>query len=280
MRASGLRQACGLLFNLLALLCILQNLWEADVPVVRYAWCPAAAAVLYVILRGRKAFLLFLRSRDSDAACLIFLAAVSFLALLFARGPGAKFANVAQWGRAIGAIARVLRFHDMFGNWWFLGLASVLGASLAAKLISRRAWRPLRAGLSSARAGLLLVLVAGIVWKTAGARGWVEVSEGAQTRTVRDADSLGSFELPCTVRLDPVEAGTHITVLTDDGPAAGGEPPVSWGGWRIRLYERRLHGASLFVVRDPGWGLAALGLVLVAGGFVFDAAASWRKGWA
>jgi len=79
MKPPRLRQACALVFNLLALLCILQNLWESEIAVVRYAWIPAAVGVLYVIVRGAKASRLFLRSRDSDAACFIFLAAASIV---------------------------------------------------------------------------------------------------------------------------------------------------------------------------------------------------------
>ena len=280
MNPSRLRRACALAFNLLALLCILQNLWESGVPVVRYAWVPAAAGALYVIVRGAKAFRLFLESRDSDAACLIFLAAASFLSLSFARGPGGELVNVGLWGRVLGSVARVLRFHHMFGSWWFIGLCSLLGASLAAKVISKRAWRPARAGLTSARVGLLLVLLAGVVWKSAGARGWMDLRDEEWDNVVLDADVPDRFELPFNVRLHLAGASVRVVLIDGGRVLAQGELPLSHGGWGIYSRERSRYRATLWVIRDPGWPLAAVGLVLAAAGLSFDAAVSGRKRWA
>lgn len=84
-----------------------------------------------------------------------------------------------------------LGMNDLFHSFWFTVLLALLGISLVAVVIHNRAWRMEMWGHLLGHAGVVVVLLGGLVYTQKGWKGRIDIHEGMQVGTAQKTNRAG-----------------------------------------------------------------------------------------
>jgi|GEM_PF-3460795 len=185
---------------------------------------------------------------------LLLLAAGSMLGTVILQStlPGGDPAALEEhYGKTASRLLEALRLTDVFHAPWYHALMGLVALNIVCATIVRFSLRPAKWGFLLAHAGVVLVLLGGLIYFARGDKGILTLAEGETAARYVSKRSRNYRPLPFSVRLNRFEIDYYPAEMLFIGPdnqvisvrpREGAEVTLPWDETRIR-FERVIRNA-------------------------------------